>query len=110
MHYLSAQKSCYKRHSSIAPWAVAGADLFASSGISTRALLGSSAGFTPPYFELAERGCVLSLNGTTRPVLLLLPEQLGSTAITIKIVARIAVRLIITLNPLSVRLESCRII
>ena len=78
---------------------MAGADLFASSGISARALLGSSAGRTLPYFELAERGCVLAPSGTTTPTLLLLAEQLGSTAITIKIAARIAVRLIITLNP-----------
>jgi hypothetical protein len=73
--------------------------LFASSGISARALLGSSAGFTLPYFELAERGCVLALSGTTTPTLLLPAEQLGSTAITTKIVVRIAVRLITTLNP-----------
>ena len=78
---------------------MAGADLFASSGISVRALLGSSAGFTLPYLELAERGCVLAPSGTTTPTLLLLAEQMESTAITTKIVARIAVRLIITLNP-----------
>ena len=73
--------------------------MFASSGISARASLGSSAGFTLPYFELVERGCVLAPSGTTTPTLLLLAEQLGSTAAMLKIVARIAVRLIITLNP-----------
>ena len=99
MHLLSKQKSSYKRHSSIAPWAVAGMDLFASCGICARALLGSSAGFTLPYFELAERAWVLAPSGTTTAALLLLAEQLGSTAITIKIVARIVIRLLITFNP-----------
>jgi hypothetical protein len=70
--------------------------LFVCSGISARALLGPSAGFTLPYFELPERGCVLAPRGTTAPALLLLAEQLGSTVITPKIVARIAVRLVIT--------------
>jgi hypothetical protein len=111
---LATQKSCYKRHSSIAPWAVAGADLFASSGISARALLGSFAIFTLPYFELAEGGCVLAPSGATTPILLLLAEQIGSTATTLKIVA-IAVRLLITLNPftalrilrIKIPLETC---
>jgi hypothetical protein len=104
----------YKYHSSIAPWAVAGTDLLVSSGISARALLGPSAGFTLPYFELPERGCVLAPRGTTTPTLLLLAEQLGSTATTLKIVA-IAVRLLITLNPftalrilrIKIPLETC---
>jgi hypothetical protein len=78
---------------------VTGADLFVSSEISTRALLGPCVGFTLPYFELPERGCVLAPRGATTPTLLLLAEQLGSIVITLKIVARIAVWLVITLDP-----------
>jgi hypothetical protein len=58
--------------------------------------MGSSVGFTLPYFELPERGCVLAPKGATTLTLLLLAEQLGSKVITLKLVARIAVRLVIT--------------